>query len=120
MITSILRINMYAIYTYHSKKHPDLESVSSSETKKSTQGYQRSCETKRKPTNTETETHTPKTKKMSKIKRLSNSDVREFMLKHNIRRDTELLAKAHSRKQECQKDLANSILSKPTKSLNDL
>ena len=36
------------------------------------------------------------------------------MLKYNIRRETELLSEANSRKPEGQKDLANFILSKST------
>ena len=42
------------------------------------------------------------------------------MLKHNIRRETELLSEANSRKTEGQKDLANFILSKSTKTVTDL
>ena len=55
-----------------------------------------------------------------KIRRLSNLEVGEFLIQNNIKRDTELFAVANSRKKEGQKDLANFILSKSTKAVNDL
>ena len=50
-------------------------------------------------------------KAMSKIGRLSNLDVSEFLVKHNIKDTTELYALAQGRKKEDNKDLANYILS---------
>ena len=53
-------------------------------------------------------------------KRLTNVQVSEFLVKHNIKRDIELLAVAKERKDEGQMDLANFVLSKSSKVLNEL
>ena len=58
--------------------------------------------------------------KPNKIRRLSNLEVSEFLLEHNIKRQTELFAIANQQKNEGKKDLANFVLSRSCKSLNDI
>ena len=56
----------------------------------------------------------------SKCRRLSNLEVAEFMIKNNIRRSTELYAVANERKAEGDKDLAEFVLSRSSKTLQEL
>ena len=55
-----------------------------------------------------------------KHKRLSNLDVSDFIVKYKIKSETALLAVANEQRQEGKKDLANYVLSRNTKSLNDV
>ena len=105
---------------YHSTNHPNLDDVSSPRTKKSTQAYRQSRKSKAAE-NLDSEIpkkKAPKSKKENR--RLSNFDVSEFLVKHDIHRDTELFAEANSRKEEGQTDLAAFVLSRSSKALNDL
>ena len=56
----------------------------------------------------------------SKIKRLYNTDVAEFIVKHNIRDATYLLAVAKERYDSGEKDLYRFCVNKQTKALSDL
>ena len=58
--------------------------------------------------------------KSSKPKKLSNMHVSNFIVKNNIKRDTELFAAAKKRKDEGQEDLANFVLTKSSKVLSEL
>ena len=102
----------------HSNGHPDLSDVGSPRTKKSTKAYRQSR--KRAHEVDEENTASPAKSKSAKPRRLSNLDVSDFLVKHNIKGDTELFAIAKERKDEGQMDLANFILSKSSKYLNEL
>ena len=119
--------NYYSAYRYickdddsvhHSKHHPNLDDVASPWTKKSTQAYRQA----RKSYAQENPTHAPQKKKQKTTcrKLLTQFEVSEFLLKNNIRRDTELFYEANKRKEEGQTDLAAFVLSRSSKSLNDL
>ena len=119
--------NYYSAYRYickdddsvhHSKHHPNLDDVASPRTKKSTQAYRQA----RKSYAQENPTHAAQKKKQKATcrKRLTQFEVSEFLLKNNIRRDTELFYEANKRKEEGQTDLAAFVLSRSSKSLNDL
>ena len=54
------------------------------------------------------------------MKRLTNLDVSEFLIKHNIKSDTALFAKAHEQKEAGKKDLAQFVMSHSSKSLQDV
>ena len=85
---------------------------------KSTQAYQLA----RKSYAQEYPTDAPQKKKQKATSRnrLTQFEVREFLLKNNMHLDTELFYKANKRKEEGQTDLAAFVLSRSSKSLNDL
>ena len=56
----------------------------------------------------------------TKIRRLSNLDVSEFILAHDIHKDTQLFAEAKKRKAEGQKDLAHFVMSRQPRQIKDL
>ena len=58
--------------------------------------------------------------KQSKVRRLSNLDVCEFVVENNILTDIELFAKAKEQKETGKKELANFLVSCSSKSLQDL
>ena len=66
------------------------------------------------------DTSKPTLKKLFKPRRLTNVEVSDFLVKQNIKRDTELFAAAQKRKDEGQLDLANFVLSNSSKVLNEL
>lgn len=100
----------------HSKRHPNLKAIGSPSTKKATQAYRK----KRKSINSQEQPTNTNGSKNIKVKRLSNIDISEYMIKNNIHRDTELMAAANQRKKEGEKDLVNFILGKSPKHLSDL
>ena len=54
------------------------------------------------------------------MKRLTNLDVSELLIKHNIKSDTALFAKAHEQKEAGKKDLAHFVMSRSSKALQDV
>ena len=64
--------------------------------------------------------HKKKKQKTTCRKRLTQFEVSEFLLKRNIRRDTELFYEAKKRKEEEQANMVAFVLSRSSKSLNDL
>ena len=51
------------------------------------------------------------------MKRLTNLDVSELLIKHNIKSDTALFAKAHEQKEAGKKDLAHFLMSRSSKGI---
>ena len=102
----------------HSLGHPHLSEVGSPKTKNATKAYRESR--KRAIESDEGNVEMPIKQKRSKPRRLTNMEVSDFLVKHNIRRDTELFALAKERKDEGQMDVANFIMSKSSKVLNEL
>ena len=107
---------------FHSTGHPDLSDMSSPQTKKSTEAYRLSR--KRANNNSAKQNTQPSStascSKPKSARRLSNLEVSEFVLKNSVKRDTEIFALAKVRKDEGQTDLANFLLSKSSKALNEL
>ena len=58
--------------------------------------------------------------KQKKVHRLSNLDVSEFLVANGIKCEVKLFAKASEQKDAGKKDLANFLLSRSPKSLQDL
>ena len=54
------------------------------------------------------------------MKKLSNSKVADFIVEKQIKSETELLAIANEQRKEGKKDLADFVLSRNSKRLNDL
>ena len=119
--------NYYSAYRYicndddsvhHSKHHPNLDNAASSRTKKSTQAYRQT----RKSYAQENPIDAPQKKKQKATsrKRLTQFEVTEFLVKSNIHRDTELSYEANKRKEEGRTDFAALVLSRSSKSLNDV
>ena len=124
----------YAAYNYAVKYdkepflspgHPNLPDAKYPKTKICSQALRRSTALKRKSLQNESEP-TPSTSGVSssqgskKMKRLSNFEVSEYLLKNSIKNDTELLALANVQKEEGKTDLAEFILKKTPKALNEL
>ena len=105
---------------YLSDGHPNLDNVSSPTSNKGTQAYRE----KRKLVNTHSSTtatpYVKKTKHSIKPRRLSNFEVSDFITKNNIQSSTELFSVAHERKEAGQIDLANFLLSRSPKCVEDL
>ena len=101
--------------------HLDLSAVGSPKTKNSTKAYRESRKRARE-LDEEIVANPCKQKVPNSThpKRLTNVQVSEFLVKHSIKRDIELLAVAKERKDEGQMDLANFVLSKSSKVLNEL
>ena len=104
-------ISKYDETVFHSRGHPNLDEVGSPRTKRCQQSYR-----KRRSAGQSEE----KTGHAKKIQRLSNLEVFDFIVKEEIKTETELLAVANEQRQEGKKDLANFVLSRTSKSLNDL
>ena len=96
---------------FHSRGDPNLDEVGSPRTKRCQQSYR-----KRRSAGQSKE----KTGHAKKIQRLSNLEVSDFIVKEEIETETEVLAVANEQRQEGKKDLANFVLSRTSKSLNDL
>ena len=106
---------------YHSKHHPDLRDVSFPQTKKSTQSLRkRSLERRNSKSNGECSSTTNSESSVKKTKRLSNINVADFITKHNIKRDIELMSLANARKLEGLTDLAEFIYNRSPKAITDL
>ena len=115
--------NYYSAYKYicktdtevfHSAEHPNLKEIGSPRTKMSTKAYRKS-----KQRNAEQqEEHS--SQQIKKPKRLSNYEVSEFLVENTVKNTTELFAKANEQKKAGKTDLANFILSRSSKALNDL
>ena len=99
---------------YHSNRHPNLQDVRSPKTKKCIKAYRE----KRKQQNTTEGAFEKKSK--TKVRRLSNFDVSEFMVKNGIKIDTELFAAAHEQKENGKTELANFVLNRSPKCIQDL
>ena len=110
---------------YHSEEHPDLKDVAPPRTTVSTKAYRLSRKRTESAASTDATADNgdksgPSKHSASKIKRLSNLDVSEYIVSNNIHTEIELLAAAKIRKEEGQKDLANFVLSRSPKALKDL
>lgn len=102
---------------FHSVGHPDLSEAGSPKTKSSTKAYR---ESRKRARELEENAAMPCKRPTSKPRRLTHVEVSDFLIKHNIMRDTEMFAIAKERKDEGQMDLANFVLSKSSKVLNEL
>ena len=75
----------------HSDEHPDLWEIGSTKTKNCVKAYQRKYKLNKPTTSQEKQ-------KQSKVRRLSNLGVCEFVVENNIHTDVELFAKAKEQK----------------------
>ncbi len=101
---------------FHSTGHPNLDEIGSPRTKRCQQTYRkRRCE---KKSSIVADTEAATTCKRRKI--LSNLQVAEFIVEHEIKSETELLAVANEQSEEGKKDLADFVLSRNSKGLHDL
>ena len=99
---------------YHSPNHPNLNEIGSPKTKNCHKAYRERCSKRQVPTNEQD----PNSGK--KIRKLSNIEVSEFIVKNNIKNETALLAIADAQSVEGKKDLANYVICRSSKSLNEL
>ncbi len=109
----------------HSEDHPDLAAIGSPKTKACTKAVRRRSKTSGESSNAN---ELPSTSgatlaapsRNKRPRRLSNLDVSEVLLKNNIKRDVELLALAKEQKAEGKQDLAEFVLGKSEKGLQEL
>ena len=101
----------------HSLNHPNLNEIGSPKTKNFQRAYCQRPSGSQAGTNTGQNNLEPDSKRM---KRLSNIDVSELIVKYNIKNQTELLAIANEQKEEGKKDLAGFVLSRSSKSPDEL
>ena len=119
--------NYYTAYKYVTKEdpevylspgHPNLEAIRSPRTSKCVRAY-RSASRKRK-SSTSTGDDNERAKVPKNVKRISNLEVSEFVAANQVKDYTELLALAETQKNEGKKELANFILSRSTKVVEEL
>ena len=104
----------------HSPNRVNLVKLGSPRTKNAIKQFSTNAEKRRftvakKASDSETQV---KKAKVTKPERLSNTDVSEFLLKHNIK--TELMVIAKRRPDDCEKDIYNFIVNKTQKALSEL
>ena len=79
----------------HSMNHPDLSEVGAPKTEKSTKVYR---ESRKRARDTKKDCTKPDLKRAFKPKRLTNVDVSDFLLKQDIKSDTELFSSCQEEK----------------------
>ena len=99
---------------YHSPNHPNLNEIGSPKTKNCHKAYRERRSKRQVPTNEQD----PNSGK--KIRKLSNIEVSEFIVKNDIKNETALLAIADAQSVEGKKDLTNYVICRSSKSLNEL
>ena len=106
----------------HSPDHNNLEVLGSSpRTKNAMQKFSANSKRRRSSAATATAACSDNTPmKKTKPKRLTNTDVSEFLVQENIQTERELMLIAKKRHDDGEKDLYNFILNKTPKALNDL
>ena len=109
-------ISKYDKNIFYSTGHPNLDEVGSPRTKNFQNVYRKRRST-REPGAENGQGSSTSTKK---LKRLSNLDVSDLIVKYKINSETALLAVANKQRQKGKKGLANYVLSGNTKSLNDV
>ncbi len=100
---------------YHSTGHPNLDEVGSPRTKRCQEFYR-----KRRWDKTSEGNSCHGSTSAKRMKKLSNLEVSDFIVEKQIKSETELLAIANEQREEGKKDLADFVLSRNSKSLNDL
>ena len=101
----------------HSPSHVNLVKPGSPRTKNAMKLFSTNAEKRRSTVAkkaSDSEAQLKKTK-VTKLKRLSNADVSEFLLKHNIKTENELMVIAKQRHDDGEKDIYNFIVSKTQK-----
>ena len=106
---------------FHSANHPNLQEIGSPRTSVCQQAYRRkrsrplgNCSTSQANKQSEND------RSVAKIKKLSNIEVSEFITKHEIKDQTSLLATANEQYEQGKRDLAQFVLSRSSKSLDEL
>ena len=102
---------------HHSQNYPNLDEIGSSQTKNCHKAYRERRSKRQVPTNAVHREQDPCSKK---IRKLSNVEVSEFIVKTGIKDETALLGIANEQSMEGKKDLANFVLCRSSKSLNEL
>ena len=102
---------------YHSPNHPNLDEIGSPQTKNCQKAYREKRSKRQVPTNV---VHGQQDSSSRKIRKLSNIEVSEFIVKNDIKNETALLAIANEQSVEGKKDLANYVLCRSSKGLNEV
>ena len=106
---------------FHSHNHPNLQEIGSPRTSSCQQAYRRKrSQSSGNSCTSETNKHSENNRSVAKIKKLSNIDVSEFITKHEIKDQTSLLAMANEQNEQGKKDLAQYVLSRSSRSLDEL
>ena len=102
---------------YESPNHPDLKEVDSPKTKKCINAYRETC---RKNKSVERKKAPANEAKHPKVKILRNLEVSDFIVSKNVKTDTEPFAQGSMQKEADKKELANFVMSRSSKALQDL
>ena len=102
---------------YHSPNHPNLDEIGSPQTKNCHKAYRERRSKRQATTNA---VHGEQDPSRKKIRKLSNIEVSEFIVKNGIKDETALLAMANEQSLEGKKDLVNYVLCHSSKGLNEL
>jgi len=107
---------------YHSEGHPNLENMNSPPTKNCTLAYREKKRLQRANSDTPTSSSSSssRTRPPLKKRRLTNLEVADFIINNKIQNSTQLFAEANSRKEAGETDLANFVLARSPKALEDL
>ena len=103
----------------HSPGHTNLSQVGSPRTKNAMNKFSanaRKCRSE-EPTPSSSSSTKPK---VSKPKRLSNTDIAEFLIKNNLKTENELMVVAKKRHDDGERDIYSFIMNKSPKALSDL
>ena len=100
--------------------HPNLKEIGSPKTKKCIKAFREKAKKRKSDSAGGESSSSSHTEKTEKIRRLSNLDVAEFVVKNNITKSNQLFAAAKQRKNEGNKDLANYVMSRSAKKLEEI
>lgn len=124
--------NYYTAYRYVCKSdkdvflsqgHPNLDDIGSPKTKRCVKVYRENARKRQSTSSISSDVNLPKqekSEKSGKLRRLSNLDVAEFVVSNKITKTNELFAAAKERQKEGNKDLANFVMSRCAKKLQEL
>ena len=102
---------------YESPNHPDLKEVDSPKTKKCINAHRETC---RKNKSVERKKAPANEAKHPKVKALRNLEVSDFIVSKNVKTDKEPFAQDSTQKEADKKELANFVMSRSSKALQDL
>lgn len=106
----------------HSPGHANLEDIGSPRTKNAMKRFSENAEKRRSTNNTPSNSATPakKLKEPMKPKKLTNIDVSEYLVKHNVQTENELHVIAKQRHDDGEKDMYSYIINKSQKALSEI
>jgi len=116
--TAYRYVNKEDEMVFRSTGHPNLDEAGSPRTKRCHETYRKRRSEDKSQGNTNTVSNQETA--IKRQKKLSNMEVADFIVEHEIKSETELLAVANEQRDEGKKDLAEFALSRSSKNLTEL